>query len=410
LEEVNRYLRSQIEQRELAEAEVQQMQRLDAIGQITSGVAHDFNNLLSVVLTNARLLSRKVNDPDDQEGIELIRAAAERGVTLTGQLLAFSRKQRLMPEPLDLNRKILELETLLNVTLGGTFKLEMDLAGDLGPALVDPTQIELLVLNLAINARDAMPSGGTLTLETFNAVIETRPVRLEDPPPGDYVVLAVKDTGSGIPNELLPRVFEPFFTTKEPGKGSGLGLAQVFGFAKQSGGGVCIDTRVGEGSSVKVFFPRSDREGSIGERASAAIESRPQAPHKLHILVVDDDRPVLRSVLRLLDNLGHSVVPADSGKAALHVVETDSDLDLVLADIAMPDMSGAELAKAIDAVRPRLPVVLMIGYGGREILRERGQMPVLQKPFSENDLAAKIAEILKDGVPPLGRSTSDPCG
>src|SRR6267142_704024 len=236
LHEANRQLRSQIEQREMAEADVQQLQRLEAIGQITSGTAHDFNNLLSVVLTNARLLSHNLREPGDQEGLELIRTAAERGVNLIAQLLAFSRKQRLEPQPVDLNSKIAGMSEMRNATLGGTVQPRTALAMDLWPALVDPTQIELVILNLAINARDAMPSGGILTLETFNAVIDSAPGWTEGPVPGQYVGLAVHDTGVGIPDNVLPRVFEPFFTTKEPGKGSGLGLAQVFGFAKQSGG------------------------------------------------------------------------------------------------------------------------------------------------------------------------------
>ena len=267
LAEANGQLRSQIEQREIAEAEIQQLQRLDAIGQITSGVAHDFNNLLTVVLTNARLLSRNLRNPSDQEGAELIRTAAERGVNLTKQLLAFSRKQRLEPQPVDLNSKIAGMSDLLKATLGGTVQPRTALAMDLWPALVDPTQIELVILNLAINARDAMPSGGILTLETFNAVIDSAPGWTEGLVPGQYVGLAVRDTGVGIPDNVLPRVFEPFFTTKEPGKGSGLGLAQAYGFAKQSGGGIWIETRIGEGTSVKVFLPP--------RRRSPAGRSRP---------------------------------------------------------------------------------------------------------------------------------------
>jgi PAS domain S-box-containing protein len=290
LEEANRQLRSQIEQRQLAEASVQQLQRLDAIGQITSGVAHDFNNLLSVVLTNARLLARNLLDPSDQEGVELICSAAERGANLTAQLLAFSRKQRLEPQEVDLNGKLLRMRDLLSVTFGGTIKLRTALAGDLWPALVDPTQIELIVLNLAINARDAMPSGGILTLETFNAVIDDGPFGSEDPPPGRYVALAVNDTGVGIPGDVLPRVFEPFFTTKEPGKGSGLGLSQVFGFAKQSGGGVAIESAVGEGTSVRVFLPCAEAVRHDGdEKQSVDAKPRVQASKKGTIVVVDDD-------------------------------------------------------------------------------------------------------------------------
>ena len=273
LVEVNRELRAQIEQREMAEAAVRQLQRLDAIGQITSGVAHDFNNLLSVVLMNTRLLSRKLRDTDDQEGLELIRTAAEHGAKLTAQLLAFSRKQQLEPQAVDLNGKILGMSELLEVTLGGTVNLSTRLAPDLWPALVDPTQLELIILNLVINGRDAMQAGGTLTIETFHASIEGEPSGPEAPSPGDYVALAVADTGAGIPDDVLARVFEPFFTTKEPGKGSGLGLSQVFGFAKQSGGGVGIETRVGEGTSVKVYLPRAEVAGrrsrtGIGRRAA----------------------------------------------------------------------------------------------------------------------------------------------
>ena len=280
----NRQLRSQIEHREAAEAEAQQLQRHDAIGQITSGVAHDFNNLLTVVLANARLLSPRLRDPSDQERIELIRTAAERGAKLNAQLLAFSRKQRLEPQDVDLNAKIVVMRFLMSATLGGTIQLRTALSHDLCHALVDPTQTESIILNLAINARDAMPSGGVLTLETFNAVIGDGPFGPEDPIPGQYVGLAVSDTGIGIPDDVLPRVFEPFFTTKEPGKGSGLGLAQVFGFAKQSGGGVAIDTCVGKGTSVKVFLPcfediSDDSEQELVDRRTTSARPQGEGGH-----------------------------------------------------------------------------------------------------------------------------------
>jgi PAS domain S-box-containing protein len=290
LEEANRQLRSQIEKREIAEAEVQQLQRLDAIGQITSGVAHDFNNLLSVVLTNARLLSRTVQRPDDQEGIELIRNAAERGAKLIAQLLAFSRQQQLEPLGVDLNSKLVGMGNLLSVTLGGTLQLKTTFAPDLWPALVDPNQIEMIVLNLAINARDAMQPCGTLTLGTFNTVIKSESSRPEEPSPGDYVALAVKDTGIGIADEVLAHVFEPFFTTKEPGKGSGLGLAQVFGFAKQSGGGVRIETRLGQGTAVTIFLPRAEVDVSDDQADFIDASNRPQTTKRLRVLVVDDDK------------------------------------------------------------------------------------------------------------------------
>jgi len=393
LEEANRQLRSQIEQREIAEAEVQQLQRLEAIGQITSGVTHDFNNLLSVVLTNARLLSHNLREPGDQEGLELIRTAAERGVNLIAQLLAFSRKQRLEPQEVDLNGKIVELSDLLGATLGGTVQLRTALAADLWPALVDPTQIEAMILNLAINARDAMLSGGILTLETFNAVIDSGPTGTEGPVPGQYVGLAVHDTGIGIPDDVLPRVFEPFFTTKQLGKGSGLGLAQVLGFAKQSGGGVRVETRVGEGTSVKVFLPRAEVVLRDHELESD-VEQGPRIKVTASILVVDDDTAVLRTTRRMLDALGYAAVSTESGPEALLLIASGREVDLVLTDFAMPEMTGVELAKAIHATYPGLPVIVVTGYGNREELKDFGEARILQKPYTEGELMEKIAEAL----------------
>ncbi len=254
LESLNRRLREQIVQREAAEAAAQQSQRLNAIGQITSGVAHDFNNLVAVVLANVRLLERSIHDHEEREGLELIRTAAERGAKVTAQLLAYARRQRLEPQLVDLNAQIAGMTDLLGATLGTDMHLEMTLAPDLNAAVVDPTQIEMIVLNLAINARDAMQGAGALILRTYNAVV-TEPTRQEDPPAGDYVAILVEDTGTGIRDDVLPHVFEPFFTTKKVGEGSGLGLAQVLGVVKQSGGGVRIETRVGEGTSVAVFLP-----------------------------------------------------------------------------------------------------------------------------------------------------------
>ena len=394
LEEANNALRSQIAQREMAEAAVQQLQRLDAIGQITTGVAHDFNNLLSVVLTNARLLSRTVQGPHDQEGIELIQTAADRGAKLIAQLLAFSRQQRLEPLEVDLNSKLVGMSNLLSVTLGGTVQLKTTFSPDLWPALVDPNQIELIVLNLAINARDAMQPGGTLTLETFNTVIESESFRPEEPSPGDYVGLAVKDTGTGIPDHVLPHVFEPFFTTKEPGKGSGLGLAQVFGVAKQSGGGVRIETRLGQGTAVKIFLPRAVVDVADHEAGFVDASKRPQTMKRLRVLVVDDDKAVLKSTVRMLDCLGYPTASAESGTEALRVLASNQEIDLVLADFAMPEMSGGELAKVICAMRPTLPVILITGYSDVDVLKEFNDLRIILKPFTEDDLVNTISAAL----------------
>lgn len=392
LEDANNALRSQIEKRQIAEAEVQQLQRLEAVGQITSGVAHDFNNLLSVVLTNARLLSQR---PDDQEGIELIRTAAERGAKLIAQLLAFSRQQRLEPHEVDLNSKLVGMVNMLRVTLGGTLQLKTTFAPDLWPALVDPNQIEMIVLNLAINARDAMQPGGTLTLETFNTIIESASFRPEEPSPGEYVALAVKDTGIGIPDEVLPRVFEPFFTTKEPGKGSGLGLAQIFGFAKQSGGGVRIETRLGQGTAVTIFLPRAAVDVADDQAHVVDASNRPQTSKRLLILVVDDDKAVLKSTVRMLDFLGYATASAQSATEALRLLAGNQAIDLVLADFAMPEMSGSELAKAIRATRPTLPVVLMTGHRNLDLLEELNDLRVILKPFTEDDLVDVIGAALR---------------
>jgi PAS domain S-box-containing protein len=394
LEEANRELRSQIKQREIAEAALHQLQRLDTIGQITSGVAHDFNNLLSIVLTNAHLLSHKLRDQDDQEGLELIRTAAERGAKLTAQLLSFSRKQRLEPEVVDLNSKIMGMADLLSATLGDTVHFNTTLAPHLWPVLADPTQIELIVLNLAINARDAMKSRGILTLETFNAVVESEPSRPEEPFPGNYAGLAANDTGIGIPGNVLPRVFEPFFTTKQAGKGSGLGLAQVFGFAKQLGGGVRIETCIGKGTSVKVFLPRAKVAATDRDKEVHLTMPGPETKRKSKILVIDDDKSVLRSTIRLLDFLGYTTVPAENAKEALRVIASELEIDLVIADIAMPKMSGVELARVIHARWPAMPVILVTGHGDLDAIREFGESYVLQKPYTESDLADKITSAL----------------
>ncbi|MEN3352413.1 MAG: hypothetical protein V7640_571 [Betaproteobacteria bacterium] len=395
LKSVNRQLRAQIEQREIAEAAVQQLHRLDAIGKITSGAAHDFNNLLSVVLTNARLLTRSLRDSNDQEGLELIRAAAERGARLTSQLLAFSRQQRLEPQSADLNSKIAGMRRLLRVTLGSTIQLNIMPDPHLWLVLVDPTQFELIVLNLALNSRDAMPSGGTLSIRTSNAVLADKGSRPEEPPAGDYVSLAVIDTGDGIPEDVLPRVFEPFFTTKEPGKGSGLGLSQVFGFAKQSGGGVRIESRIGHGTCVTVFLPRATAPTADRAREHSDVLSPLQRERKITVLVVDDDKAVLASTVRMLDYLGFAAVAAENGAMALQLIESQAGIDLVLADFAMPLKSGVELARDIQAKRPDLPVLLATAYGQVDALKDFGEMRVLRKPYGEEELATKIASALQ---------------
>ena len=390
---LNRQLRAQIEQRAAIETTLQQLQRLDAIGQITSGVAHDFNNLLGVVLTNVVLMEHKSQRPEERRALAVIREAAERGAKLTSQLLAFPRGQPLEPQAVDLNTKILALNDLLVVTLGDAAHLTIKLAPQLWSTWVDPTQLELIILNLTINGRDAMKRGGELAIETHNAVIASPPTRPADPSPGRYVCLAVTDTGDGIPDDVLPHVFEPFFTTKGSGKGSGLGLAQVHSFAKKSGGGVRIDTRLGEGTSVSVFLPCAE---SVASRHHVPLThtGRRSTQAEACVLVVDDDAIVLKSTVTMLKLLGYTVASAESGARALDVIVADQRIGVVLADFAMPGMNGAELSEAIRAIRPRLPVVLLTGNADLDGLRHFSESRILQKPYSEGDLVAKISAAL----------------
>jgi PAS domain S-box-containing protein len=393
LRESNRQLRAQIEQREAAEAQVRQLQRLDAIGQITAGVAHDFNNLLSVILINARLLARTPRDSREQESVDLIRMAGERGANLTAQLLAFSRKQRLEPEDIDLNRRILDVLDLVGATLGGTVKLRTELAEDLWTARVDPTQIELIVLNLAINARDAMKPGGILTIETCNAVVEDQPLGPGEPVPGRYVCLAVRDTGTGMSQDVLAHAFEPFFTTKPPGKGSGLGLPQVYGVAKQSGGGVRIESKPGLGTCVKVFLPTGEFAWEREEQAPHPPQAD-RAEKPTRVLVVDDDEAVLRSTVRMLEARGCEAISAGSGEEAIRMIAADDNIDVVVADYAMPEMTGIELGDELARQYSALPVLLVTGYDHDLGLADSAEVEIVQKPFSEDVIMESIAAAL----------------
>jgi PAS domain S-box-containing protein len=393
LAQVNQQLRGQIEQRQKAEAAVEQLQRLDAIGQMTSGMAHDFNNLLSVILMNTNLLLRTIRDADQQEGLELVRSAAEKGAKLTKQLLAFSRKQRLELQVVDLGSKLAAMKDLLRTTLGARIELQVRTNSGLWRAMVDPTQIELVVLNLAINARDAMAGQGTLIVEIFNTVIDADPLRPEDPSVGNYVAIAVSDTGIGIPDDVLPHVFEPFFSTKEPGTGSGLGLAQVFGIAKQSDGGVRISSRVGKGTTVTVFFPYAEMLTAV-EEGNAAQGIAGRLTPTARILVVDDDKDVLKSILRLLRALGFSVLGAKTAGEALRQLAGNLEIDLIVADFAMPEMNGIDLARTVSGLRPSLPFILMTGSGEMDALKEIAGMRILQKPWTDGELAEEIRQAL----------------
>ncbi|MCJ2034257.1 hybrid sensor histidine kinase/response regulator [Methylobacterium sp. J-068] len=400
----NTELHRQIVERERVEEALRQAQRLEAVGQLTSGVAHDFNNLLTVISGNIEFLGRAVADERSKNRLAMMRGAADRGARLTAQLLAFSRRQRLEPTPVELNQTVASMRDLLQSSIGGAVRIEMTLQGDLWSALVDATQIELVILNLAINARDAMAVGGCLTIETANVTLTQPPARVEEPSPGAYVMVAVSDTGTGIPPDVLARVFEPFFTTKAVDKGSGLGLAQVYGFAKQSGGGVRIDTRVGEGTSVRVYLPRAEAGPRAEPVAPQAVDcaARRESDDRPVILVVDDDSAVREVTTTILSETGYAVREAGSGLAALQALELDPCVDLILLDFAMPGMNGAEVEGEIRRRWPHLAVMFATGYADTTVLMRGGEVGtdrIVQKPFRGGELERKVAAALAD--PPV---------
>ena len=395
----NRQLLAQIEERERVEATLRQMQRLEAVGQLTSGVAHDFNNLLTVISGNIGILERALNapgvDPRLRQRLGYMRDAATRGAKLTAQLLAFSRRQRLEAKAVDLNGIVAGMRDLLQSSMGGSVQLTMKPQSSLWPALVDPTQIELVILNLAINARDASPVGSELIVETANVALREPAARPEEPGPGDYVMVAVTDHGSGMAPEVLARAFEPFFTTKEVGKGSGLGLAQVYGFVKQSGGGVQIHTRLGEGTSVRVFLPRAACVTDELEEAPLLLPSPHHGAPRQRILLVDDDTDVREVTAAILAEQGYEVIEAGSGGSALDVLDREgATVDLMLMDYAMPGMNGSEVAREAHAKRPSLPVLFLTGYADFAAFKEIGDDRIVSKPFRDEDLLAKVETVL----------------
>jgi signal transduction histidine kinase/CheY-like chemotaxis protein len=395
-EEAQARLIEQMAERERAEAALRHAQRIEAVGQLTGGVAHDFNNLLTVLTGNIELIRKSAAlDAETTDRLEAMRVAAERGSMLTGGLLAFARRQPLSPRPVDLNAAIDGMQGLLQSALGPRMTIETRSSPDLWPAMIDPTQFELVILNLVINSRDAMPSGGLVTIETANTH-RGPPADAEEPAEGDYVVVTVHDNGVGMTAEVLARAFEPYFTTKPPGAGSGLGLSQVYGTARQSGGGVHIDSAPGTGTAVSVFLPRAPAQ-------AAPISARPDepegtAPGQAVVLVVDDDAAVLDTTAAILKQIGYSVLSADSGAAALELLDTYRMVDLLLTDVVMTPMTGLELARRVKGVYPQLPIIFFSGYAGSTGLTGDGpQRRLIRKPFSPGELRHQIEEALAEG-------------
>ena len=373
-----------------AEAALRQAQRLEGVGQLTGGVAHDFNNLLTAVIGGLDLALKRIEDERARRLVTNALHAAQRGAKLTAQLLAFSRRQRLETRAVDLNALIAGMSDLLTSTLGGAIKVEHALAADLPLAVVDPAQVELALLNLAINARDAMGGDGVITLAT-RAVSLGEPGGLHEPEPGDYVMVSVRDEGSGMTPDVLARAVEPFFTTKPVGKGSGLGLSQVAGLAKQLGGGLRIDSALGFGTEVMLFAPRAAAGVAepSGLAEGPAVFARPAPP--MNVLVVEDDHAVRAYVCELLREAGHGVVGAAGGAEALARLQGGLRPDVLLADFAMPGMTGAELLRQARALLPGLPGLIMTGYLDREALPVELQAEdLLQKPFEPRELFDRL--------------------
>ncbi len=392
----NHRLVEQMAERERAALALRQTQRMEAVGQLTGGVAHEFNNLLTVVLGNLDLLRGTLSDPRAEKWLTAMTVAAERGATLTGQLLAFARRQPLAPCPVDLNALIDGMDDLLQSALGGKVSVRKNLGPALWAAMIDPAQMELVVLNLAINARDAMPEGGRLTITTLNTH-RVAPGRPDDPPAGDYVTIEVRDTGEGMAPEVLARAFEPFFTTRAPGAGSGLGLSQVFGTARQSGGGVGIESAPGQGTVVRVQFPRAFLE-AVPARVVSSLDDRADAgARRACVLLVDDDDAVRATTSEVLSELGYEVRTAAGGQQALDLLARDPAIDLLLTDVVMPGMSGPALAREAKSQRPALPILFISGYADPEGLTGEALLGrLVLKPFRRAHLAAQIEASLAD--------------
>jgi len=379
------------------EEDLRHAQKMEAIGQLTGGVAHDFNNLLTVISGNLEMLGRHIVRPEAREILAEAHEATELGAKLANRLLAFGRRQPLNPKAIDLNALIEGMTDLLRRSLGASIEIETSLSRRLPKTMSDPGQVENALLNLAINARDAMPDGGGVRIETSEVVIDAEYAsEHRDVGSGRYVLLAVTDTGHGMPEEVRRRAFEPFFTTKGSAAGSGLGLSMVYGFVKQSGGHIELDSEPGRGTTVRLYLPALASEG---ERAKTRHKTRATRQSSGEIvLVVEDDPRVRRVSVRRLKELGYAVVEADSGPAALAVIDRDQRIDLLFTDIVMPGgITGVDLARAARARRPDLKILFTSGYAEPAIIEgglSTENAGWLGKPFTTADLAVKLSDLL----------------
>ncbi|HBG06791.1 MAG: histidine kinase [Geobacteraceae bacterium GWC2_58_44] len=387
-----------ITERKQLEEQFRQAQKMESIGRLAGGVAHDFNNMLSVILGAAELSRCKVAEGDPVlQYLELISKAARRSSEITRQLLAFSRKEVILPKPVNLNPHIVESEKMLARLINEDIKLSFRPSSDLWTVMIDPSQVDQVLMNLSVNARDAMPDGGSLTIETANAQISDDYSHLHpNARPGDYVLLTISDTGVGMDRATREHIFEPFFTTKGVGQGTGLGLATVYGIVTQNSGFINVYSEPGHGSVFRIYLPRLMQDAMPEDRAT------PQAPTVSEtILLVEDEEMLLWMATRLLEQMGYGVIQAHSPEAAISLCEgNDQSIDLILTDVVMPGMNGSEMVNRIRAIRPELKVLFMSGYTA-EIVAQRGivdeGMHYIQKPLDMNRLNEKIREVLAQG-------------
>jgi signal transduction histidine kinase/ActR/RegA family two-component response regulator len=403
---------------ELEEAHeaLRQSQKMEAVGQLTGGIAHDFNNMLAVVMGSLDLLVRRIGDGDARAKRYADAAAdgARRAAQLTQRLLAFSRQQPLRPEPLDINKLVAGMSDLLRRSLGADIQLETVLAGGLWRTHADPNQLENVILNLAVNARDAMPGGGRLTIESQNAHLDERYCSTHlGVASGQYVLVAVTDTGSGMPQDVIAKAFDPFFTTKEVGKGTGLGLSQVYGFVKQSAGHVKIYSEVGQGTTVKIYLPRFIGGGPEDADLQDAEDVPLGEQHEV-VLVVEDEPAVRQFSVDAVRELGYRVLEADGGVAALRLLDAHPEIAVLFTDVVMPEVNGAKLADEVRRRRPDIKVLFTTGYTRNAVVHNGVLDPGVQmigKPFTIDELAGKLREVLdtptNDERPRRGKNIVD---
>lgn len=386
-------LKAEVVERERAEAALVHAQKLQAVGLLAGGVAHHFNNLLTVVLGNLQLARRRLEDGEDVERfLASATSGAERGAEVVKQLLTFSRQQVLETRVLDVAQWMASASGLLASALRGDITVEVDVAEGTRAVRTDPAQLELALLNLAVNARDAMPGGGALRLSAFNQHIEDGRLGLH----GDYVVIAVSDTGAGVDPQIAERVFEPFFTTKELGPGAGLGLSQVHGFVHQSGGAIDLESVVGEGTTFRLYLPVALESPTAAARQDAAVQSRPDGSGR--VLVVDDDEEVADLAGQLLKGCGYAVTLAHRARAALDLLNAGEPVDLVFSDIIMPGgMDGVQLAEELRQRFPKVPVLLTTGYSEAMPAALAKGLPILTKPYDADALCERIGELMRAG-------------